>query len=678
MFSRRDLLGAGAAGAAVAASGVAAASPVALGAGGSLGEFPLSTGLPSMAALRATDSVGASVSTVLGYSGPGTGGGGRFFADPTDSSSPDDGGMVVVDASGTRRKREADAEVTPLSFGARGDGVADDADAVEKGLAAQERLYIPRGVTLRIARPVQVPAGRQIVGPGRIVKDAASPFALHITGDDVLIDGVVFEPARTSGQPNWDIKLGSGIKRPTIRNCRFVSPRGQTTYAAIGSSSERPDRSDAGRLADFPYTQAITGLGVLNNTFYGYSRPLYLFFIENFRIIGNHFEMSEFDAIRIREGMGWGIISNNMFLDIGDRTAGGKPQTRDCVDTAWSGDKLVISGNVCRRVAFDAFDLKGSSRASAVNGHQTRQILVIGNVIEDVERCGVTFGSGGAYKDSDDTALWLLRVIGNDISRCNVNNAKGEGSVGDAAVIIKSGARHVDVSHNSITCNFGRGIEMQANTRDVKIIGNTVLNNTEAGIHTRCIDGITIAFNTAENVPYLPNADAQTHGIQFAGDIRDGAHKAILFGNTVRNNTKDQIGSTADGPAEPFLAFQYNLEDGVRAEGEGTDRATWRATRAVLHGNGEAPPASEGAFRRGDVILRTDPTPGSNLGLVAVGDGKAGGGNAGGGAQWMPWGIVGATQAEAQPDSAARELAELKADFNALLSRLRAAGLLET
>ena len=52
-------------------------------------------------------------------------GGGVFVADASDKTSSDNGGTVIVSADGTRWRRQADA-VSPLDFGARGDGATDD------------------------------------------------------------------------------------------------------------------------------------------------------------------------------------------------------------------------------------------------------------------------------------------------------------------------------------------------------------------------------------------------------------------------------------------------------------------------------------------------------------------------------------------------------------------------
>lgn len=62
-------------------------------------------------------------------------GGGEFYADFADSTTADNGGTVIVTSSGNRWKRVSQ-RVTPFEFGAVGDGVADDTDAINRMITA--------------------------------------------------------------------------------------------------------------------------------------------------------------------------------------------------------------------------------------------------------------------------------------------------------------------------------------------------------------------------------------------------------------------------------------------------------------------------------------------------------------------------------------------------------------
>src|SRR4051794_11249020 len=117
----------------------------------SLSPAPLETAA-TMAALLA-DGERTTV-FLLGYHAPGDGGGGLFLRDAS-SAARDDGGTVVAAAGGGRWIR---VEAGPLSakwFGARGDGRADDAPAIQRAIDAADgrTVWLPAG-TYRIDAPL--------------------------------------------------------------------------------------------------------------------------------------------------------------------------------------------------------------------------------------------------------------------------------------------------------------------------------------------------------------------------------------------------------------------------------------------------------------------------------------------------------------------------------------------
>jgi hypothetical protein len=74
---------------------------------------------------------------VLGYASPGDGGGGLFYWD-SGATEPDDGGTVIASgiSSGGRWKRVWSGSLNVRWFGARGDGVTDDYDALHRAVKA--------------------------------------------------------------------------------------------------------------------------------------------------------------------------------------------------------------------------------------------------------------------------------------------------------------------------------------------------------------------------------------------------------------------------------------------------------------------------------------------------------------------------------------------------------------
>lgn len=80
----------------------------------------------SVAALRALSHT-RPAAFVLGYYASGDGGGGKYRYDPADTSSADNGGTVIVAADGARWKLIHGGKISIRQFGARGNGVSDDA-----------------------------------------------------------------------------------------------------------------------------------------------------------------------------------------------------------------------------------------------------------------------------------------------------------------------------------------------------------------------------------------------------------------------------------------------------------------------------------------------------------------------------------------------------------------------
>jgi hypothetical protein len=99
----------------------------------------------TIAALKAlsTNLNSGQVVIVGGYNSNGDGGGGPFWYDGSDTTSTDDGGSVIVStAGGMRFKRIILGAVTPLMWGALGNGTGDDSSAFTSAI-----LYAKRGST---------------------------------------------------------------------------------------------------------------------------------------------------------------------------------------------------------------------------------------------------------------------------------------------------------------------------------------------------------------------------------------------------------------------------------------------------------------------------------------------------------------------------------------------------
>ncbi|MCW3657536.1 hypothetical protein K6L27_05060 [Burkholderia cenocepacia] len=89
----------------------------------------------SIQALRLLPRVLYTRAFVTGYYQPHDGGGGGYQIDPTDLTSQDNGGTIIVAADGARWKLQLTAPISVMQFGAKGDGVTDDAAAINATIA---------------------------------------------------------------------------------------------------------------------------------------------------------------------------------------------------------------------------------------------------------------------------------------------------------------------------------------------------------------------------------------------------------------------------------------------------------------------------------------------------------------------------------------------------------------
>lgn len=90
----------------------------------------------SIAALRATTDARFVSCSVTGYYAPLDGGGGEYEVDTSDTTSADNGGSIIVDGLSRRWKLNGPPDWYVEQFGAKGDGVTDDAPAFNAALAA--------------------------------------------------------------------------------------------------------------------------------------------------------------------------------------------------------------------------------------------------------------------------------------------------------------------------------------------------------------------------------------------------------------------------------------------------------------------------------------------------------------------------------------------------------------
>lgn len=100
----------------------------------------------SISALRAVDKTKFTQVFVTGYYVAGDGGGGQYWYDGADTTSADNGGTIIVAADGGRWKLAYVGSISVKQFGAKGDGVTDDAPSFLAATTAVSSAHVPAGV----------------------------------------------------------------------------------------------------------------------------------------------------------------------------------------------------------------------------------------------------------------------------------------------------------------------------------------------------------------------------------------------------------------------------------------------------------------------------------------------------------------------------------------------------
>lgn len=169
---------------------------------------------------------------------------GLFIIDPTDNKSIDDGGITIVDIIGRRWKRIYNGLVDVKWFGARGDGIHNDAPIISKIIKLGYTPFFSDGVYF-FSEPVyitfDIPNAVRMVGTSQAGYSGISPNGSTIVGSEGLEAFFIFTKSNLATQGEFAFEcvninfqgknkvlsalknvIGGGPARPFIvRNCTF-------------------------------------------------------------------------------------------------------------------------------------------------------------------------------------------------------------------------------------------------------------------------------------------------------------------------------------------------------------------------------------------------------------------------------------------------------------------------
>ncbi|VED48535.1 right-handed parallel beta-helix repeat-containing protein [Raoultella terrigena] len=124
--------------------------------------------------------------SVKGYYADSNEGGGVFYYDAKDNKSEDNGGNIII-ASGKRWKREEHYLMEPEFFGAKGDGVSDDTDSLQRALDASINKVLIFAPKKYRSKNLVINGALIIKGAGRRIDAAIIPLD-DTVGNFITID----------------------------------------------------------------------------------------------------------------------------------------------------------------------------------------------------------------------------------------------------------------------------------------------------------------------------------------------------------------------------------------------------------------------------------------------------------------------------------------------------------
>lgn len=290
---------------------------------------------------------------------------------------------------------------SPMDYGAVGNGIANDTQALRDCLAANRAINLgASNRVFRIVGPVAVPSETTIKAKGaKILQDTANTEALNIEGrEGVRIKGVAFvgkgNDYSDSDSSRAVAIYGEGGRGVKVKDCTFVG----FTYCALRVKATA-DVEFSGNTVTGPAPGVLTP--VVSGRCYGVLADSGCVDV---RISGNHFTKTAQGA-RI-EGVTGCTITGNTFTDIVGQHG----------IYAGSGlTNITITGNT-----FEGIDLVGIKvQAQDAGGLDNRQITITGNTITNTGDQGILLCNG--------VDGGVRKVRGFNVSGNTIRNAAGSG-----------------------------------------------------------------------------------------------------------------------------------------------------------------------------------------------------------------------------------------------------------
>lgn len=497
-------------------------------------------------------------------------------------------------------------------FGAKGDGVADDAAAIQQAVdsAKGTPVFIPPGTYL-LSKPIILPQGKTIIqgvgtlkkagnfaGTGILVDHNGAAAGLSVSG--IGLDGN--EANQSLQSPHYQV----GVRLDRSRNVVFDGVQLYNTgFRALDLRS-----CDGIVVTNCTFQNCGVNIGGSGGANSNSGNAISYDFCKNLIVRGNTFRRwgdSGCDGI---EGQNI-LIENNIFL--GASYFGLEPIYEEGGIGATGSDRVVITGNFVQArkgIAIEPLTKSG------------RDILVSGNMVKTNTLCGI-FVTGRADMGF---SISEIRIVDNMIEM-TYPGEEANGGIYIGANVFDCSIERNTLNGNGDSSNRNEGIggitvrgDANARNSHISIRNNTVTGFRGYGIYARYTDGLTVESNICKH-----NSKQYTP-VGYRGDIYLLACRdASCAGNTVTvdplhasnaiyfNGSTCTVGANATNAQTLYGSVDSNMLpsrfDRIEIGGS-------------LVGNASDLPDA-GAYRRGDCLYRINPAPGGYVGWVCTAAGIA-------------------------------------------------------
>lgn len=535
-------------------------------------------------------------------------------------------------------KRVAPSGVFEVSwFGAKGDGVTDDTEALKSALR-WPRVALSANKEYLISSQITINAITEtaIIGRGATIKtNSEITSVIHINSDSVLIDGL-----NIMGESLAQRGVSIVGNRVDIKSCVISNLLGRELSSSGISVTTTIDGGPVKITVDSCEISEISApYDGTNGSGYGSSRGIFISMLAN----------------SAGEGA---VITDNVIYNILGREGDGIHVITDLEDSTFSESKSVISGNRvsdCNRrhikiqsgevsclnnITKDTFLESDTPNSNASIGIiSSSKCIVSGNRVE-----AYNFPYGIAI-EGDNSSLSDATYINNNVIYSGTATAGTWNKPSYQRAMFLQNCKNFHISENQINnnarvdlfnceaglvinniiwgdngVNSGVGISLNSQCNKVDIVGNKGISSTTV---------ITNFIQTAGTMGVISDNELiYPPGTYSVANFQTGASGYHLFNNKSSSTTWNIF----SGPA---ASAQYTLYNNIGGSGTG-------AAKKILH---RPSPPTTGDFNIGDIVITPYSSNSRQVGYICTTASVSGDGGV-----WVPFGFTNVYQGNNSPE----------------------------